>query len=226
MKYPLLSNAFSNSDILEGQKILKSKQITMSTKTKLFEKEFAKYIGSKYALMVNSGSSANLLALSLLTNPMRKRRLMPGDEIIIPVVCWSTSLWPIIQAGLKPKFVDIEPNTLNLSISDMLSSVCLLFYAYVDISVLAEIASESATLTNLLCAFHIGLTPFWSCATCSSFILVVISFMRLLAFLDLKTQYESFYAFSNFETNTGIFFKYPRRWKNKPLAFRDKIMPP
>ena len=119
MKYPLLSNAFSNSDILEGQKILKSKQITMSTKTKLFEKEFAKYIGSKYALMVNSGSSANLLALSLLTNPMRKRRLMPGDEIIIPVVCWSTSLWPIIQHGLKPVFVDIDLKNLNLDVNEL-----------------------------------------------------------------------------------------------------------
>ena len=70
MKYPLLSNAFSNEDILEGQKVLKSKQITMSVKTKLFERKFAKYVGSKYALMVNSGSSANLLALSLLTKKL------------------------------------------------------------------------------------------------------------------------------------------------------------
>ena len=98
MKYPLLSNAFSNTDIKEGQKVLRSKQITMSTKTKMFEKKFAKYIGSKYALMVNSGSSANLLALSLITNPMRKIKLNQV-MVIIPVVCWSTSLWPIIQHG-------------------------------------------------------------------------------------------------------------------------------
>tara|TARA_B100000787_G_C16197733_1_gene302166 strand:- start:1650 stop:2846 length:1197 start_codon:yes stop_codon:yes gene_type:complete len=116
MKYPLLSNAFSESDILEGQKVLKSKQITMSSKTKLFEEKFAKYIGSKFALMVNSGSSANLLALSLLTNPMRKRKLNPGDEVIVPVVCWSTSLWPIIQHGLKPVFVDIDLKNLNISL--------------------------------------------------------------------------------------------------------------
>ncbi len=116
MKYPLLSNAFSESDILEGQKILKSKQITMSSKTRIFEEKFAKYIGSKFALMVNSGSSANLLALSLLTNPMRKNRLKPGDEVIVPVVCWSTSLWPIIQHGLKPVFVDIDLKNLNVSL--------------------------------------------------------------------------------------------------------------
>ncbi len=119
MKYPLLSNAFSKSDISEGQKILESKQITMSSKTKLFEKKFAQYIGSKFALMVNSGSSANLLALSLLTNPMRKKRLNPGDEVIVPVVCWSTSLWPIIQHGLKPIFVDIDLNNLNISLDEL-----------------------------------------------------------------------------------------------------------
>ena len=119
MKYPLLSNAFSNSDISEGQKVLRSKQITMSSKTKMFEKKFAKYIGSKYALMVNSGSSANLLALSLLTNPMRKRRLKPGDEVIVPVVCWSTSLWPIIQHGLRPIFVDIDLKNLNISLEGL-----------------------------------------------------------------------------------------------------------
>tara|TARA_B100001175_G_C19507150_1_gene641571 strand:- start:482 stop:1678 length:1197 start_codon:yes stop_codon:yes gene_type:complete len=119
MKYPLLSNAFSNSDIQEGQKILKSKQITMSIKTKIFEKKFAEYVGSKYALMVNSGSSANLLALSLITNPMRKIRLMPGDEVIVPVVCWSTSLWPIIQHGLKPIFVDIDLKNINLDLDKL-----------------------------------------------------------------------------------------------------------
>ena len=123
MKYPLLSNAFSNEDIIEGQKVLKSKQITMSVKTKLFERKFAKYVGSKYALMVNSGSSANLLALSLLSNPLRKKRLKPGDEIIIPVVCWSTSLWPIIQHGLKPVFVDIDLNNINISIDKLNKSI-------------------------------------------------------------------------------------------------------
>ena len=123
MKYPLLSNAFSNEDIIEGQKVLKSKQITMSVKTKLFERKFAKYVGSKYALMVNSGSSANLLALSLLTNPLRKKRLRPGDEVIIPVVCWSTSLWPIIQHGLKPVFVDIDLNNINISIDKLNKSI-------------------------------------------------------------------------------------------------------
>ena len=123
MNYPLLTNAFSNKDILEFIKVLKSKQITMSKKTKEFEKKFAKYINAKYSLMVNSGSSANLLAVALLCNPLRKNRLKPGDEVIIPVLCWSTSLWPLIQYGLKPKFVDINIKNLNIDIEKLEQSI-------------------------------------------------------------------------------------------------------
>ena len=63
--------------------------------------------------MTNSGSSANLLALQCLINPYRKIRLKKNDEVLVPALCWSTSLWPIIQAGLKPKFIDIDKDTLN-----------------------------------------------------------------------------------------------------------------
>ena len=123
MKYPLLTNAFSQKDIQEGIKIIKSKQITMSKKTKEFEKKFSSYLKTKYALMVNSGSSANLLAIALLCNPLRKNKLKPGDEVIIPVLCWSTSLWPIIQYGLKPKFVDINLKDLNIDIEKLERSI-------------------------------------------------------------------------------------------------------
>ena len=69
--YALSPNSFSNKDIIEGVKILLSKRITMGEITKKFEKEFANFIGSKYALMVNSGSSANLLATFALVNPIK-----------------------------------------------------------------------------------------------------------------------------------------------------------
>jgi len=71
-KYPLLENAFSNSDILKGINVLLSRRITMSQITKKFEMQFGKFIGSKYCLMVNSGSSANLLAFFALINPKKK----------------------------------------------------------------------------------------------------------------------------------------------------------
>ena len=90
----------------------------MSKITKDFEKRFASYIGSKYAVMVNSGSSANLLATAASCNPLRKK-LNIGDEVLIPGICWSTSLWPLVQYGLKPVFVDVDVNTLNINIDDL-----------------------------------------------------------------------------------------------------------
>ncbi len=112
-KYPLLENAFSDKDINSAIKVVKSRRLTMSKKTLEFEKKFSKFIKSKYCLMVNSGSSANLLAFFALTNPLKKNKLKPGDECLIPALCWSTSLWPIVQTGLVPKFIDVDLNTYS-----------------------------------------------------------------------------------------------------------------
>ena len=117
LKYNLLSNAFNKKDIDFGIKVLKSKKITISKITEKFEKFFANKIGAKYALMTNSGSSANLLAVSALTNPLNKNKFKDGDEVIIPAVCWSTTLWPIIQNNLKPIFVDVEIDSFNIDIN-------------------------------------------------------------------------------------------------------------
>ena len=113
-KYPLLEKGFTTQDIMKGLEVLLSQKITMSDLTKKFENEFAKFVGSKYALMVNSGSSANLLASFALINPKKKNRLKMGDKFIIPATCWSTSLWPLVQCGLKPKFVDVNINNYCL----------------------------------------------------------------------------------------------------------------
>jgi CDP-6-deoxy-D-xylo-4-hexulose-3-dehydrase len=113
--YPLLDNAFSKEDLISGIKVLISGQLTMSKKTRDFEKEFANKLGKKYALMVNSGSSANLLVTFAACNPMRNNRFKVGDEVLVPSVCWPTSLWPLVQAGLKPVFVDVDRNSLNVN---------------------------------------------------------------------------------------------------------------
>ncbi len=123
MNYPLLENAFTKHDLNEGVKVLKSRKLTMGKITINFEKIFAKKIGSKYALMVNSGSSANLLMLSAIVNPLYKKKLKFNDEVLIPAICWSTSLWPIVQLGLKPVFVDVDVNTLNISIKDLKNKI-------------------------------------------------------------------------------------------------------
>lgn len=99
--------------------VLLSGQVTMSVKVAEFEKEFAKYVGAKYAVMVNSGSSANLLAMAVLSNTLRTKHFDNGDQVLVPAVCWSTSVWPIVQSGLVPVFVDVDPKTMNIDIDDM-----------------------------------------------------------------------------------------------------------
>ena len=122
-KYPLFDDAFSDKDLFEGIKVIMSGQLTMSNKTKEFEKKFAKKLKAKYAVMVNSGSSANLLATFASCNPMRKKRFKRGDEVLIPALCWPTSLWPLVQAGLKPKFIDIDPFTLNVKAEEIAKQI-------------------------------------------------------------------------------------------------------
>ena len=117
--YPLIENPYRKSDINEALKVLKSRRLTIGPVTDKFQNSFTKKLGSNFSLMVNSGSSANLLALQCLINPYRKKRLKPGDEVLIPSLCWSTSLWPIIQSGLKPKFVDIDLDSLNINLNDL-----------------------------------------------------------------------------------------------------------
>ena len=118
-KYELLENGFSDSDISIGKKVLSTKRITMAKHTRNFENEFAKKINAKHALMVNSGSSANLLAVFAAGNPLKKNHLKRGDEVLVPVLCWSTSIWPLVQFGLKPVFVDIDIDTLNIDIEKL-----------------------------------------------------------------------------------------------------------
>jgi CDP-6-deoxy-D-xylo-4-hexulose-3-dehydrase len=79
-------------------------------------------MGSKFALMVNSGSSANLLAVASLTF-RSKDPLKPGDEVIVPAVSWSTTYSPLQQYGLKLVFVDINPNTLNIDLDEVSKAI-------------------------------------------------------------------------------------------------------
>ncbi len=121
--YPLLEDTFSNKDLINAIKVILSGQMTMSDVTQQFEKKFAKFVNAKYAVMVNSGSSANLLATFASCNPTRKTRFKYGDEAIIPALCWPTSLWPLVQSGLKPVFVDPEVKSLNLDADKIISKI-------------------------------------------------------------------------------------------------------
>jgi len=121
--YPLSDNNLSKEDLIAGIKVLRSGRITMGDKTRIFENNFAKKLNAKYALMVNSGSSANLLATFASCNPLRKNRFVSGDQALIQSLCWPTSLWPLVQAGLKIKFVDIDSTTLNVKADEIIKKV-------------------------------------------------------------------------------------------------------
>lgn len=80
-----------------------------------FERQFARYLGVRHAMLCNSGSSANLLALSSLTSPqLGDRRLKPGDEVITVAAGFPTTVNPILQNNLTPVFLDIQPTTHNI----------------------------------------------------------------------------------------------------------------
>ncbi len=116
--YPLTESVLEKIDLNAAIKVIKSKKITMGKKTQEMEKYFKNNVVRTDSLMVNSGSSANLLIFQCLINPLVKK-LKVGDEVLIPAICWSTSLWPIIQSGLKVKFVDIDINSLNIDLKDL-----------------------------------------------------------------------------------------------------------
>jgi len=89
-----------------------------------FEKDLAEFIGLKYCLLTNSGSSANLLALSALTSPkLGDKRLKPWDEVITTACGFPTTLNPIIQNNLVPVFVDIEPGTYNIQVDQIETTI-------------------------------------------------------------------------------------------------------
>lgn len=115
-KIPLQVSPYGWEESVEAIESILSTWVTMGKKVKTFEDMFAQYLGIKYASMVNSGSSANLLALSIFTNPLFKNRLHTGDEVITPATTWITTVYPIANVNLMPVLVDIDIDTLNINV--------------------------------------------------------------------------------------------------------------
>ena len=123
-KYPLATSSWGDEEIGAMQSVISSGNFTMGEKVAEFETDFSKYIGSKYCLMVNSGSSANLLMIAALFYTKNQEiRLKRGDEVIVPAISWSTTYYPLYQYGLKIKFVDVDLETLNYDLNSLKDAV-------------------------------------------------------------------------------------------------------
>lgn len=116
MEYKLSDNTWSNEELEAINRVIKSNRFTMGKEVAEYEKQFAKKVGSKYAVMSNSGSSANLLGIASL---VYSGRLSAGDEMIVPAVSWSTTYFPLSQYNLKLKFVDIDAESFNIDVAQI-----------------------------------------------------------------------------------------------------------
>lgn len=121
-RLPLATASWDRAEIEAMQTVIQSGQFTMGERVARYEREFAAFFGSRYAVMCSSGSTANLLMVAALF--FRKdNRLKRGDEVIVPAVSWSTTYYPLHQYGLKLKFVDIDRETLNYDLSALKAAV-------------------------------------------------------------------------------------------------------
>ena len=120
--YSLASSTWDEKEINAINEVIKSDIFTMGKKVAQFEQDFAKFVGSKYAVMTSSGSTANLIATAALFYT-KNNKLQRGDEVIVPAVSWSTTYYPLHQYGLKLKFVDIDLHTLNYDLEALKDAI-------------------------------------------------------------------------------------------------------
>ncbi len=113
--WPLATDTYELEELAAVVEVLLDGRMTMGPRTVAFEKAWTTHVGCASAVMVNSGSSANLLALAAMAAPHGRRPLQPGDEVIVPALTWPTAVHPIHQVGCLPVFADVEPDTLNIS---------------------------------------------------------------------------------------------------------------
>jgi len=124
VKFPLATASWGQEELDAMQRVIASGMYTMGANVQAFERDFAQYIGSQYCVMVNSGSSANLLMVAaLFYTKNSKLKLQRGDEVVVPAVSWSTTYYPLYQYGLKIKFVDIDLHTLNYDLDQLEQAV-------------------------------------------------------------------------------------------------------
>ena len=118
MSYKLAASSWGQEELNAIQRVINSEQFSMGSEVAAFEKEFAAWHNLKYGVMVNSGSSANLISIASYfyknQDPLKR-----GDEVIVPAISWSTTYYPLQQYGLKLKFIDVEIDSFNIDITKL-----------------------------------------------------------------------------------------------------------
>ena len=120
--YPLASSTWDSEEYRAMQEVIDSGKFTMGDLVRKYESDFSEYIGSKYAVMTNSGSSANLVMMAA-AKYFSGSQLKDGDSIIVPAVSWSTTYYPIHQLGFEISLVDIDMETLNIDCEEVEKSI-------------------------------------------------------------------------------------------------------
>ena len=116
MRYTLSDNTWDEKEYDALNEVITSGFFSMGEKVKQFEIDFANKFNVKYAVMSNSGSSANLLAIAAM---VYSKRLSKGDEVLVPAVSWSTTYFPLSQHQLKLKFIDVDKETFNMDVAQI-----------------------------------------------------------------------------------------------------------
>ena len=146
-KYPLAFSTWGKEEVEAIQRVIDTDMYTMGKHVKQFEEEFAEHFGSPHAVMVNSGSSANLLMLSLL----KWKYKLTGD-IIVPVVGWATTYFPVVQNGFRLKFVDVDPNTWNIDVDKLKDAIDSNTCAIMAVNLLGNSCNYDAL--RMICDVH------------------------------------------------------------------------
>jgi CDP-6-deoxy-D-xylo-4-hexulose-3-dehydrase len=119
LAWPLMRNNLAREDLDAAIELLRSEDpiLTQSHNVREFEREWSRWLGSKHSVFVNSGSSANLLSMAAL------RELRGTGEVIVPTLTWVSDIASVLQCGFEPVFVDIDPRTLGMDVSQVLRRV-------------------------------------------------------------------------------------------------------
>lgn len=138
--YDLASSTWDEEEQRVIERVFAEGRVTMGGNVRRFEEAFAEKFGMKHAVMVNSGSSANLVAVAALFYK-KDRPLQRGDEVIVPAISWSTTYHPLQQYGLKLRFVDVELDTLNIDVTKLEAALTPRTRMVVAVSILGNPAA-------------------------------------------------------------------------------------